>query len=198
MYHPILCRCGRLEGRLSASRPFNRCRCYCADCQAFARFLGQAEWVLDENGGSDLIQTTPSGITLTRGRDQLACVRLSPRGMRRWYAACCHTPIGNTLASRQLPFVGLSHGCLEDGATTIEARFGPTRMITHTGSAIGRKAPASGGVMGGTLKIIALMTKERLTGRYRQTPFFDASGTPVVAPRVLTPTERAALKRLPV
>jgi len=65
--------------------------------------------ILDAQGGTDVVQTRPANLTFTHGQDTLACMRLTPKGLLRWYAACCNTPIGNTVANYRMPFVGLVH-----------------------------------------------------------------------------------------
>jgi hypothetical protein len=91
MNHPLQCRCGTLKGYVVHSAGVNRCVCYCSDCQAFAHFLGQPSEILDAQGGTDVIQTRPANVTFTQGQSALACMRLTERGLLRWYAACCNT-----------------------------------------------------------------------------------------------------------
>jgi hypothetical protein len=52
---PLRCRCGHMRGvaRKVSSSTGLRFTCYCKDCQAFARFLGQAD-MLDAAGGTDI------------------------------------------------------------------------------------------------------------------------------------------------
>ena len=90
------CRCGEVEGRLdnAARETVNRIVCYCDDCQAFVHYLGRAD-LLDEHGGSDIVQVAPASLAYTRGNDRIAGVRLKPKGLYRWYASCCKTPLGN-------------------------------------------------------------------------------------------------------
>ena len=113
-HHRLQCECGRFQGRVDLIAVVNRGTCYCKDCQAFAYFLGRAERILDERGGSDIVQTSPQAVQFTRGAENLACVRLTPKGLMRWYARCCNTPIGNTLSNYRMSFVGLLHACLVD------------------------------------------------------------------------------------
>ncbi|WP_456269580.1 DUF6151 family protein [Kushneria sp. AK178] len=195
MNHSISCDCHRLTGVLQPVGGINHCLCYCADCQAFARFLGHEARILDAQGGTRLIQTLPAGITFTRGIEHLACMRLTDKGMLRWYASCCQTPIGNTLASHHFSFVGLVHRCLEDTGVSLEKRFGPLQMVTHVKAAVGEPKPVATGVLTGTLRVMRLMLGAHLTGRHRHTPFFDtASGAPAVTARVLTPDALARYK----
>ena len=69
----------------------------------FAHFLERAEDVLDGYGGTEVLQLSQGRLRLERGSDRLACLRLTPRGLLRWYAGCCDTPIGNVPAQRRLP-----------------------------------------------------------------------------------------------
>ena len=88
MNHPLQCTCGTLKGYVSHPERVNRAVCYCTDCQAFAHFLGLAHVILDAKGGTDVIQTVPANVTFTEGQHVLACMRLSPKGLLRWYARC--------------------------------------------------------------------------------------------------------------
>jgi hypothetical protein len=97
MIHLLQCRCGTLKGHVSRSHVANRCVCYCRDCQAFAHFLGRADEILDASGGTDVIQTRAANVVFTEGKEALACMRLTPNGLLRWYSTCCNTPIGNTV-----------------------------------------------------------------------------------------------------
>lgn len=89
----------------------NKCVCYCADCQAFAHFLNRNK-ILDKLGGTNILQTIPKNVTFTEGTENLACMRLTPNGLLRWYAACCNTAIGNTSPNFKISIVGLIHNCL--------------------------------------------------------------------------------------
>ncbi|OOG81695.1 hypothetical protein B0E41_17050 [Hydrogenophaga sp. A37] len=167
-------------------------RCYCQDCQAFARFLGSTDQVLDAQGGSDVIQLAPHRIKITQGAAHLAVMRLSGEGMLRWYAACCRTPVGNTMNSRNMPFTGLLAQCLD--SAPLEAAFGPVQGSVNTASAIGEPKPQAFGMGGALLRILGMVAGSRLSGRYKDTPFFTASGAPVAEPKVLSAEERARLQ----
>ena len=85
--------------------------CYCKDCQAFARFLARAD-VLDAAGGTDIFQMPPGRVKLTAGADALRCLRLSHKGVFRWYADCCRTPIANS-AGQGFPVMGMIHSFMD-------------------------------------------------------------------------------------
>src|ERR1700733_920887 len=194
MSHPIQCRCGTLKGHVSSAHGANRGVCYCRDCQAFAHFLGRAGEILDASGGTDVIQTSAANVVFTEGREVLACMRLTPNGMLRWYSTCCNTPVGNTLANSKVSFVGLVHNCLEGTGATIEASFGPVRAYVNTQSAKGGVKSSPLALVAVILRFIAMVAGARMDGSYKRSPFFTAdTGAPIVAPKVLSPSEREQL-----
>src|SRR5215204_4669214 len=94
----LRCRCGEVHGSVTNAAPgaVNRVVCYCDDCQAFLHHLGCAE-LLDASGGTDIVQVAPAALAFDRGAERIAGLRLTPKGLYRWYADCCKTPLGNTL-----------------------------------------------------------------------------------------------------
>ena len=179
--HPVRCSCGALTGTLHDPPWVNRVICYCNSCQAFPERLGRGEDVLDAQGGSDIVQTSPRHLTFTQGRDYLACLRLTPKGPLRWYASCCNTPIGNTPANFRLSFVGLVHTCLGD-REALDAAFGPPRMQVFTRFARGEPKPKQRVSMPAVAGFIWHMAAARATGGYKVNPFFRQSGEPVATP----------------
>lgn len=189
----IQCRCGSFEGEFDAI-PGRGARgvCHCADCQAWARWLGGAG-IVDGNGGTEVIQAWPAQVRFTRGVEQLALARLSAKGLHRWYAACCRSPVANTMGPG-LPFTGVIRRALACDDAALDARYGPAHGVQ------GRYAPggcppgvmptASVGVIAGAVGILA---RGWFAGGARPTPFFDDAGAPVRQASVLTVAERAAL-----
>jgi hypothetical protein len=194
---PLRCTCGRLRGvarGISASRG-NRLLCYCGDCQSFAHFLGRADEILDANGGSDIFQMSPARLVIREGADQLACMRLTPKGLLRWYARCCRTPIGNTLATPNVPFVGwiqLHGDAGPDGRARDEA-LGPVRARVNVGSARGERSPlGSGGrsTLPVLLRFARIVLSALLRGDHKASPFFDPRTSAARAvPRILSEQE---------
>jgi hypothetical protein len=194
MNHPLQCRCGTLKGYVDTSKSVNRAVCYCKDCQAFARYLRRPGEILDCQGGTDVIQTLPAKVTFTQGQEQLACMRLTDKGLVRWYAKCCNTPIGNTAANYRLSFVGLIHNCLEAPPASLDDSFGPVRMWSFTKNAKTTIDASPFGMVPGILIILAMLLRARLNGTYKRTPFFRAdTGVPIVIPKILTTSEREAI-----
>lgn len=193
MSHPLRCRCGALMGLVSQPRKASRGVCYCKDCQAFARYLGDPDTVLDSMGGTDVVATLAKYVSFTSGTDRLACLSLTDRGLLRWYASCCGTPLGNTLRNFRVPYVGLVHTCLGTPAT-IEASFGPVRMHVNTKSATGHPKSMPLSQAAALLRFLPTVLLGRLDGSYKTTPFFTVDGTPVVERKVLTRVELATVK----
>ncbi|MGY9048971.1 hypothetical protein P775_18915 [Puniceibacterium antarcticum] len=184
------CRCGALRGVLHDVTPHDVCHliCYCADCRAFAHHMKVADQ-LEPGGGSPLVQVLPAHIKITAGVAQIACLRLSQKGLYRWYAACCGTPLANTVGTSKVPLAGLWRPLFADIAP-----FGPVACLGFTKMALRepgapKKDKGLIGMLGGLLR---RSTKAYLAGTARRSPFFDEQGRPVAQPHVLDATERRA------
>jgi hypothetical protein len=193
--HPLSCLCGKLRGHVDRPGMALRGRCYCKDCQAFARFLGRADSLLDEHAGTSIVAIRPSQLHFSQGLDALACMSLSERGLLRWYASCCNTPIGNTPRDPRTHYLGLVETCLAGGSPSIEQSFGPVRLVLNTKAAVGPvKATGVASKVVNLLRLMKSMAGARLGGAWKRNPLFDtATGTPVRQPRVLTGDERERL-----
>lgn len=102
------CKCGAVKGDLGiVPGAFFHVHCLCIDCQRFATHLGNEAHILDGHGGTALFQTYPNLMRLTEGKDNVACVRLSEKGLFRWHTRCCSMPLANTMISAKAPFVGV-------------------------------------------------------------------------------------------
>jgi|GEM_PF-5060279 len=139
------CRCGKVHGwlREASARTVNRLVCYCDDCQAFVHHLGRGD-LLDASGGTDIIQVAAGSLSFDRGTENITGLRLGPKGLFRWYASCCKTPVGNTVTP-VLPLVGVPHEVFKARASRVLAtRCSGRRAATSTGSsrsASRRRAP---------------------------------------------------------
>lgn len=192
----LRCRCGTLTGHVDAVHSAGRALCYCEDCQAFARFLGRPEEILNAEGGTEIVACLPRSVHFSTGLDQLACMSLSPRGLLRWYAGCCRTPVGNTPRNPRTSYVGLVRACLPGSDAAFKASFGERQISIHTASARGRVSPTRVAAGLGILKIMKTVLGARLTGKYKLNPFFLPDlHTPIREPQVLTLAERSAVAR---
>ena len=191
---PFRCDCGSLKGRLETRRSAGRARCYCRDCQAYARYLGREQALLDGNGGTEIIACVPGGVQFTVGVDRLACVSLGERGLLRWHAQCCRTPIGNTPRDRRSAHVSIARACLPAGDAAMVRAFGPARIALNVRSARGPVDATPIATARAVPGIVRNVVSARLARRVADNPFFTRDdGLPISTPRVLSDTERKAL-----
>jgi hypothetical protein len=188
----LSCRCGQVQGECNPARSYTRVTCYCADCRAFARWLG-GDGLLDAAGGSDIVAMAPDGLRFTQGLEQLACMSLGPRGLLRWYARCCRTPLGNVPRNPKLYYLGLPVPAIAESEVAMTASIGPqghTRI--HPESATTAVAPTKFALLTGTVRIVGNLLAARLTGK-RNNVLFTVDGQPICAPQVLTLEQRRGL-----
>lgn len=190
----LRCRCGAVRGEMETARAYTRATCYCKDCRAFANFLA-VPGVLDASGGTDVVPIAPSAVRFTAGTEHVVCMSLSPKGMLRWYASCCRTPLGNTPRDPKLLYAGLVTACFDAAPQAVDAAFGPRdRIVLNTGSATAPVQATPLAFLTGGLHILAGIIGARLR-RERGSPFFDANGQPLREPEVISREQRAALER---
>lgn len=173
------CACGKVQGEWTPGSS-SRIVCYCESCRGFVQSLG-ADDILDSAGGNDLLQTAPDAFHFIQGQDLLAWTKMTEKGPTRWYTRCCNTPVANTLGSPAIPFLSLQ-----------TAYFQPPE---RTGKIVARvnKKGATGhieGDMGSAWRMlfafIVRALKARVSGAYKNNPFFDAQGQRIAA-RVAVP-----------
>lgn len=190
---PLRCRCGRLQGEVALEGAYTRATCYCRDCRAFAKFLG-GEGIANAQGGTDIVPMDPAGLRFTSGVEQLACMSMSPRGLLRWYAACCRTPVGNTGRDARQSYVGVITACIDANEEVLTAQAGPRdRIALFRKHARGKVAATPLRLVSGGLSIMAHVVAARLRGR-RDAVFFDAQGAPIRAPHIVSKQEREVLQ----
>src|SRR5215475_15672101 len=194
----LRCRCGEVRGTITGASPrtVNRVTCYCDDCQAFAHQLGRAD-LLNDKGGSDIVQVAPATLSFTQGQDRIAGVRLSPKGLYRWHTTCCNTPVGNTL-SPAVPFVGLTAQTFDGGARTVDTVFGAPLGAILGKYAVGQAPAGSTGInLTLLLRAITKVLGWRLRGRAWPHPFFQLkTREPIYPLKVLSQEQRDALRPL--
>ena len=190
----LKCSCGSMQGR---TRPIDadsgsRIACCCRDCQSFSHFLGKADEILDEYGGTDIYQMPVSHLQITEGIEHLACLKLDEKGLHRWYAQCCNTPIGNTMGSGA-PFVGVIHNFM-DHEKSRDEELGPLRGYGLIKFAK-KKIPSD--VLGSSTRLILRTLSNlliwKLKGLNKPSNFFDENGRSIVQPKVLDENSREQL-----
>lgn len=183
--HSFECACRSMAWQVDLGRSGTHVVCYCRDCASHARHLGHGA-MLDAHGGAHIWQTLPDAFTLTKGAEHLAAQRLSPRGLLRWYAGCCNTPIANTLPQNRLPFIGVL-------APAPAPAFG--RVAGHVQTAQTHGAVREHGFASAGAKLM-LRGLGALCRGARDNPFFDVDGQPIREARILTREERTAAQSL--
>lgn len=195
--HPLRCRCGKVQGYLTTAASATRAVCYCKDCQAYARFLG-TPGIVDDAGGTEVVASLPRYLHFTAGSEAIACMSLKERGLLRWYASCCLTPIGNTPRDPKVSYVGVVSTCLEDRSPSIDASFGRRRIAVNTKSArrLVRSTPFT--TLAAVAKLMLSLASARATGAHKANPFFEpGTRSPIRPVRVLSKDERARAYGLP-
>ncbi|MCR9165190.1 MAG: DUF6151 family protein [Nannocystaceae bacterium] len=197
---PLACGCGKIRGAIEPASPSigRRVVCMCIDCQTFARWLGNEDAILDEVGGTDIYQTTPSRVRIEHGREHIRCVRLSPKGTYRFYAGCCRTPLANQAVSPGIPFCGIPHRFMDhDGAgVSRDDAIGPVRARVQAKGATG-PAPEGSHHEIGKLYLAgaaAGLLWDRLRGGHRPNAFRADDGSPIAEPEILSKEERSGLR----
>lgn len=177
------CKCGKVQGVAEkvSSKVGNHLICYCEDCQNFAKALGN-EAVLDSNGGSDIFQLPPCKLKITQGKEQLRCLKLTPKGPNRWYTDCCNTPVANTFAAG-MPLVGLLACFIANDKD--KSALGEVRFYIQGQHAKGELADKNVHPKFPPKLIRTIMRQAlwgKLLGRHKTSPFYDAGGQPVAQP----------------
>jgi Family of unknown function (DUF6151) len=182
------CSCGKLQGQIAGGAVANGSHvgCYCRDCRAAQLYLDQPD---PAPGPVDLFLTTPQNVTITKGVEFLAPLRLSPRGPMRWRATCCDTPLCNTGPGPKIPFAAFQT------ATFVDAdRIGPVIAKIYVPKPDGKSAHK--GFSRVIVRLLPQMLASLVSGKWRNSPFFNTStGATVAKPTVLTKEERTSLYR---
>ena len=187
----LACECTKVEGVAHnvTGKSGNRLTCCCQDCQTFARYLdslgrGSSRPILDQYNGTDIFQMPLSQLTIEKGIEEVRCVRLTAKGMYRWYTACCHTPIGNTMGAN-MPFIGVVHNFMQHKTSRVD-EIGKNRayvqthnMKTQIPSAL--KGSSSKAISRSVFKLICW----KILGLNKPSPFFNLDGSAIVTPIIL-------------
>ncbi len=185
---PLKCKCGAVQGEAInvTSRNGNRVVCCCADCQAFAEYLGKEDVTLDAFGGTDVYQTSMAQVKIHNGKKNLQSMRLSKKGLLRWYTSCCNTPVGNTINAKT-PLIGIIHtfmdikdrgvtlGNVRAHVQTQHAKGVPNYTSHHPQFSLGIK-----------LLIIQKLILWKIQGKHKPTVFFNDEGRPLKEPINIT------------
>jgi hypothetical protein len=191
MTHRLQCQCGRLRGQVNRTELAILGKCYCKDCRTYAAHLQKLAVTHDSAGGAEFVATSANHVVFDHGEENLACLSLSERGLLRWYAACCSTPVANTTRDWRFPYVGLFHTCLKHDRASYERAFPNVQMHVNTRSATTKPAGSSFRTVIALSRLLPRLFASRFSRSYETTPFFRSpEGQPSVAVHVLSREER--------
>lgn len=165
------CRCGSVSANVPVTG--KRIVCYCKSCRAFVEQFDEADR-LDPAGGSELIQVAPDKVSFTKGTEHLRWMKLTEKGPMRWYAACCGTPMANTLPTRAVAFASFQvHDIApKDTLPPVSARVHLKGALERVEEPLGSIWPLMGALIGRSLQ-------SWVTGGWKRNPFFDSAGKPI-------------------
>lgn len=189
----LKCECGKTRGELEV-HPWSTSRtiCNCDDCQTYARFL-KNDRILDPYGGTDILPAAPADLKITSGIENLKCARLSPKGLYRWYAGCCDTPVANSPPNPAMPYVGIVHTFWDATPEQADQWLGPVFARIQARYAKGKPPGRVYDKIGlrPILRILGFLAIATLKRRAEPSPFFK-DAQPVVEPYILSKQERQA------
>lgn len=180
----IKCSCGQVKAEIK-NFPKNspgRLVCYCDDCQKFLKQINRME-LMDECGGSEIIPIYPTDLKIIEGKEKLQCLRLTSKGLFRWYTSCCQTPFGNIRAG--FPWLGLLSEVYE--SSDLE-KLGPIR--SRVAGKFALSPPPAGTPDNMKLKDIFVVAPFLIKGFLlkKSTPsiyFIEDNKTPIVNPQIV-------------
>lgn len=184
----ISCVCKEVQAEVSDVSPStaNHLVCFCHDCRDFLRFLEKADWLTPGNGAA-LVHVAAGRVSFKVGAERLQAIRLSDKGLFRYFTSCCKSPFGVTM-SEGMPLVAYSTH-LVDSLTDFCAPSNCYGKFAGPGAPSGIPSvvtPAFG------FKMLRLLATWKVTGKGSPHPYFR-NGKSIAPVRVLTSDERAAL-----
>lgn len=140
------------------------------------------------------MQVAPAALRFEQGTDQIAGLRLGAKGLFRWYARCCNTPLGNTVGTA-IPLVGIVAQAFDTDGGADRVVGSPTVSIMGQFAVDGPPPGSTGWNVGLYARIIRLVLGWRLGGQAWPHPFFNrADGQPMYPIEVLSVRDRDALR----
>jgi hypothetical protein len=175
----------------------NNIVCHCDDCQSFAKFLGSTDKILTKNLGTELFQITPNKLKITKGKELLECMQLSPKGLKRWYTSCCKTPVANTINAK-IAFNGVFHRFIDFQSSNVHKEKVLGEVLTYCMSRYAQGELPNNShpkyPLGVTLKIIKMILSGFILKTNMPNQFFHKDTLePISKPSILTKAEREAL-----
>lgn len=179
---PFNCSCGKITGCLRGAAPSAgvHLECFCKDCRAAELYCGQPDMP-----SAALFQTSPERIVIHQGVDQLAVFSFGEKNLLRWHAACCGATMFNTLRNPKMAFASMQVPRLAD-----KDALGPVRTKAFMPATQGK--PRHQGMARFVYAMLSRTIAARLSGSWKQTPFFDMKTLQPVADVKVVPKEERA------
>jgi len=184
----IECSCGKVQGEIAVVKnDFFHVHCLCCDCQNFASHLNNQDKILDKHGGTELFQTFPEYLTITKGNENIGCVQHNSKGIYRWHTNCCNMPIANTMTNAKMPFIGVSVKLMKfENEQEKYNSLGPITMKAFGKYAIGEMPKDTHPTFPLSFmpKILGFMIKGYLKKKYTPSVFFS-NGKPITEAKII-------------
>lgn len=188
------CTCGSVSGVVERATPAegDHVVCHCTDCQALPKYLGKADRILDEHGGTALYQSRCARLRFHSGKQLLAGLHLTDGKTLRWYSSCCDTPLFNTYENGRIPYITtLLANCDDAGRARLGKPLGHLFLADGKGDVSALPPLSMGRLM---RRFFVRMLKDMISGDRRRNPLFDPhSFAPIATPRRLSAAERAEI-----
>lgn len=183
---PFACKCGKVTGKVrDTDRAGLRIECFCDSCRAAANICDPAR---DVDAPVPLFLSYPDKYDVS-GADLLEPFAFGPKNITRWRTTCCGTRLFSTQPNAKLAFASLA---MEQADPNVNV--GPVRSRAFVPQPDGKTKHENGLAMVGL--ILGVLVR-RITGKWRQTPFFDTANlTPIAPVKLYSKAEKhAALAR---
>ncbi len=180
------CTCGQLSGciRNVAPQTVVRARCFCADCRAAEICHNQPD---PGENGVDLVMVDPATLSIDQGADNLAAIKIYPKGILRWYAKCCGARLFNTLDTARFVFITVAADRVDK-----KDALGPEQARAFVKQPNGKVKHENAGRL--YVPMILRSVGRLFTGRWRDNPLFDReTGAMRAEPHILTREERRSI-----
>lgn len=179
---PFGCSCGAVRGVLRGTTPRagGHVHCYCEDCRAAAVWAGDADV---GHAGIHYYQTTPDKVEFETGLAELRVFQWKKGRLLRWYAPCCGATFFNTLDSPKWAFASINTARFDNPDA-----LGPAKAYAFKPMPNGKSKTV--GLRHFMIGFLRRTIWKRISGTWRNTPFFDESGTAIAPIQKLTQQDR--------
>lgn len=176
------CGCGTVQGIVRGASPSTgtHVACYCTDCRVAELYADQPDPLTKP---VHLFQTSPDRIVFTQGADRIAVFSFGPRNILRWHASCCGSVLANTLRNPKIAFASIRTPLLSD-----QDAIG--KVVTKAFMPNPGGKPKHKGMTPFVWRMFSQTVASRLSGHWRNTPFFNPETLEPVAPVTVVDPDR--------